>query len=101
MVVDDLNVRSAIPGPNKANSPLLVNADAVLPLSVVLQCFESIPGGDFQVVKNYPMFMRYAYDVKRICEVRHPSGIGWSDLLALDGTLLREVVSIATNPSQM
>jgi hypothetical protein len=36
VVVNDLNIRSAILGINEADSPLLVDADAVLPHSIVL-----------------------------------------------------------------
>ena len=52
MVVNNLDVRSAILSPNKADSPLPVDADAVLPLSIILQRFEPVSWRDLQVVED-------------------------------------------------
>ena len=42
MVVNDLDRIGAILCPNKTDSPLIVDADAVLPFTIVLQCFEPV-----------------------------------------------------------
>jgi len=52
VIVDDLYVRGPFWGPDKADTPLLIDADTVLSLPVILQCFEPVAGWHFQVVKN-------------------------------------------------
>src|SRR5262249_4681912 len=51
VVVNNFHVRWAprTINPFEANPPLIVNADAVLPLPVTYQCFETIPGQCNQV----------------------------------------------------
>jgi len=44
MIVDDLNVMSVSIRPPKANTPLIVNADAKLALSIPREFLQSIPG---------------------------------------------------------
>jgi hypothetical protein len=51
MIVDNLNVFSAGIIPDKANPKLVINPDAVLPLSIAFQLFQHIPWWDTQVIK--------------------------------------------------
>jgi hypothetical protein len=51
MVVNDLNILGVVTGPAKADSPLIVDPDAVLPASVAPQGLQSIAGRDSQVVE--------------------------------------------------
>jgi hypothetical protein len=53
VIVNDLDVLSAIVSPNEANPPLSVDADAVLPLAIVFECFESVARRNFQVIENF------------------------------------------------
>ena len=52
MIVDDFDVRSPFRCPDKTDSPLLVDADAVLSLPIILQRFKSVARRYLQVVKN-------------------------------------------------
>lgn len=52
VIVDDFYVCGSFCRPNKADAPLLVDANAVLPLSIILQRFEAVARRHFQVVKN-------------------------------------------------
>jgi len=52
MVINYLNILGALRSPHKANSPLIVDADAVLPLPTSLQSFESIAWWNAQIIKN-------------------------------------------------
>jgi hypothetical protein len=52
MVVNYLHILGALRSPHKANSPLIVDADAVLPLPISLQSFELIAWRHAQVIKN-------------------------------------------------
>jgi hypothetical protein len=49
VVLDDLDVISVTIAPDKADSPLIVYADAVLSLSVARQSFKAIPGGNAKI----------------------------------------------------
>jgi hypothetical protein len=49
MVVSDLHVEGISLTPPKADSPLLVDTDAVLASPVALQCFEPIAGRNTQI----------------------------------------------------
>ena len=51
MVIDDLNVVRIAITPPKANPPLIVDPDAVLPLSVTGQRLQPIARWGFQVAK--------------------------------------------------
>src|SRR3546814_14508882 len=42
VVIDDLDVPRPIFIPDKADAPLIINADAVLPGSISLECFQSV-----------------------------------------------------------
>jgi len=48
VVVHDFNLVRAILSPNKAHTPLVIDADAVLSFAVTLQRFKSIPRGNPQ-----------------------------------------------------
>ena len=52
MVVNYLHILGALRTPDKANSPLIVDADAVLPLSISFQSFQLIAWRRAQVIKN-------------------------------------------------
>jgi hypothetical protein len=49
MIVDYLNVEGTIPRPDETDSPLLVNPDAVLALSVTSKQFQPISRNGLQV----------------------------------------------------
>lgn len=53
VVVDDFHVMRCAIAPDKAHTPLVVDADAVLPLPVALEGFEPVRGGNAQVVQAY------------------------------------------------
>jgi hypothetical protein len=53
VVVDDLDVFRARWGPDEADTPLLVDPDAVLPDAVALEGFEPVPGRDFEVIQDF------------------------------------------------
>jgi hypothetical protein len=52
MVIDDLDVPGFAVPPNKANAPLLVDPNAVLPLPVAAQGFQAIAGRRRQIVES-------------------------------------------------
>ena len=52
MVIDNLNFVRVARTPTKADPPLSVDADAVLPGSVPLQLFKSVRRGYAQVIKR-------------------------------------------------
>ena len=52
MVVNYLNSTRAISCPYKTDAPLIVNANAVLPFSIVFQCFEPIGRRNSQVIQH-------------------------------------------------
>ena len=43
MIVDDLNLRGTGPGPNEAETPLIVHTDAVLALPITPERLETVP----------------------------------------------------------
>jgi len=46
MIVNDLNFVGLAASPKEAYTPLIIDADAVLTLTVALQCFQArFPGG--------------------------------------------------------
>ena len=51
MVVNDLDLVRMIILPSKANPPLIVDADGMLPCAVAPQCFEPIAGRNVQIVE--------------------------------------------------
>ena len=51
MVIHDLHVVGVAIAPDKADSPLIVDADAVLALAVASQPFETIPRGSRKVAE--------------------------------------------------
>ena len=52
MIIRDLDVFRAPSSPNKANSVLLVNSDAVLAFTVSRKCLQSIAGGNLQFLQR-------------------------------------------------
>jgi hypothetical protein len=51
-MVDDLYVSGPLWGPDEADAPLLIDADAVLSLPIIFQRFKSIAGRYLQIIKN-------------------------------------------------
>ena len=51
MVVGDLDFPGFAIAPCKTDTPLLVNADAVLSLPITAQCLQAITGGNSQIVE--------------------------------------------------
>jgi hypothetical protein len=58
VVIHDFNIRRAVRAffPGKANSPLVINTDAVLPAPLALQCFETISGQSGEVSQVHRTF---------------------------------------------
>ena len=52
MIVNDLYVSSALRGPDEADSPLLVYADAVLAFPIVLEGLEAVARRNLQILKG-------------------------------------------------
>ena len=52
MVIDEFHVRRTLGGPPKAQTKLIVDADAVLPLPIALQRFEPVAGQRRQIMKD-------------------------------------------------
>jgi hypothetical protein len=59
VVINDLDLVSISLLPNKANSELIIDTDAKLAVTVLLQSFQPVPRGALQVLE-------------RICSVQHP-----------------------------
>jgi len=52
VIVDNLDFGGTICRPDEAQTPLFVDANAVLALSIILKRFESVPGRNFQIIKH-------------------------------------------------
>jgi hypothetical protein len=52
VIVHDLDVGGSLSCPDKAQSPLIIDAYAVLALPVVFERFEPVPGWYLQVFEN-------------------------------------------------
>ena len=52
MIIDDFHIDWTIGSPHEANSPLIVDTNAVLPLSISLQRFKMIAWRYTQVIKD-------------------------------------------------
>ena len=52
VVVDDLDIGRSNGGPDKADAPLVIDADAVLPFAISFKCFQTIAGWLLQVVER-------------------------------------------------
>lgn len=66
MVIDDLDVPGFAVSPNEANAPLIVDANAVLPLPVAAQGFQAIAGRCPQIVES---LCRIDCDELRACSL--------------------------------
>jgi hypothetical protein len=51
MIIHDLNVIGVPVSPNKADTPLIVDPNAVLPFPVSVECFEAVPRRRRQVAQ--------------------------------------------------
>ena len=56
MAVGDFNVKNVSVVPSETDSPLIVGADAVLPRTVTLQCFQTVSGRYPQVLQLDSVF---------------------------------------------
>jgi hypothetical protein len=52
MIVNDLNVAGIAASPKEAYTPLIIDADAVLTLTVALQCFQPVPWRNHQILQG-------------------------------------------------
>jgi hypothetical protein len=52
VIVDDLNIFRSFRGPDETHAPLVVDADAVLPLALPFQRFQSITRGRSQIFQD-------------------------------------------------
>jgi len=52
VIVDNLDVGGSAVGPDEAQAPLSIDADAVLSLPIILQRFEAVSGWDLQIFKD-------------------------------------------------
>jgi hypothetical protein len=52
MIVHNLHIVGIAIMPSKADSPLLVDADAVLPLAISLQCFQMVTGWAVEICQH-------------------------------------------------
>jgi len=52
MIVNDLNVVGIAASPKEAHTPLIIDADAVLTLTVALQCFQAVPRRNHQILQG-------------------------------------------------
>jgi len=80
VVIDDLDITRTIVGPDKTQSPLRVDTDAVLPASVAAKRFEPISG-------------RAAQELQGLCSIQHLQ-------LALGQRLERTELSRASSRKQ-
>jgi hypothetical protein len=95
MVVDDFNVECIPRAPAKTDSPLLVHADAVLPLPVTLELFQSVSRRDPQILKDGRCVQHPEFPKRNSLDTRPelPDGftpkkaLGVSVLEALDHTV--------------
>lgn len=51
MVINDLHILSAMPRPTEADSPLIIDPNAVLPLTVAPQSLQAIARRNAQVIE--------------------------------------------------
>ncbi len=56
MIVNDFNVLRTLWRPNKTNTPLTIDTNAVLPLAVTLQRLEHVPRWRSQICKRNGVF---------------------------------------------
>jgi hypothetical protein len=58
VIIDDLNIDRArrTIRPFETNAPLIVDANAVLPLSAALQCLKAISGKERKILERAPRF---------------------------------------------
>jgi hypothetical protein len=77
VVFGDLDLEGIAASPSEADSPLIVDADAVLPFPVSLQAFQSVPRGHSQVIHA---FGRMHQQQLPVCPALH---VWWKPLRAL------------------
>ena len=52
MIVNDLNVVRVIVSPDKTKTPLIINADAVLPFSMASEGFQVVARRQFKIIQR-------------------------------------------------
>src|SRR6267378_3234013 len=72
VIIDNLDVRRARGSirPLKTDAPLIVDADAVLPLPIALQRFEPVPGQRRQIMKDVRGFEPIEFEPSRPLDAR-------------------------------
>ncbi len=70
MIVDDLYVRGPFWGLDKADAPLLIDADAVLSFPIILQRIKSTAGRYLQIIKSCRPVQLYELAEGRSFDVR-------------------------------
>ena len=76
MVIDDLDPGGSAGGPGKANTPLLVDADAMLAFAVTLEGFESVGGWNAEFVQFHHGVQQAEFPAGDGLDLRRqPSGI--------------------------
>ena len=85
MVINDLDVFGTRSGPSEAESPLVIDPDAVLALSVAAKCFEPVSGrhpqvleagGDFELPQLAASDRRNAFEPPDPFAASQRSGVG-------------------------
>ncbi len=69
MVIDDFNVLCSAVGPDKADSPLIIDSDAVLALPVAGQSFEPISGNGRDVTQCIGIMQHTQLPPSNSCDV--------------------------------
>jgi hypothetical protein len=70
VIVNDFDIDGAVLGPDEADAPLLIDANAVLPFSIALQGLETIAWRHLQVIKNQGPIQLRNLPKRRALDVR-------------------------------
>jgi hypothetical protein len=52
MVIDNFNIFRTCIRPTKTDTPLIIDTNAVLPRTIILECFKVIPGWHPQIIQS-------------------------------------------------
>jgi hypothetical protein len=85
VIVRDLNVEGVASGPAEADSPLVVDPNAVLPLSISPQPLQSVPRGHPEVIDPFRGVQEQKFAVRPTLYIRwqQPRPLSPEDLLRL------------------
>ncbi len=81
VIIDNLHIVGGLFHPLEADSILVIDPDAVLPLPTPLQAFQPIAGRNCQRLQvphriPLPMAVRYSCDSPISCRIFHPAPVG-------------------------